>query len=425
MNEEKFEACLKAYVEHCLKSTWVKDESYKFYFANWLSRKVVIGVQTPEKILSLCRDSLKQDYSLKKDLSKIGVQFLQKSGKEKLSVPISISDVEIVKYLRKNEIPDESFFKDRGTSYTGLSGWLGTLLPSNFLPVVTTDFHESISYLFDLTDFPERGYPFFKEAQNYFQETKKYLKQRDLDQLFLANIISYLQQEYPNVQKKHYEETDWNWLTQDFHLYIFRNYLNDIPSKNATTNQSPVKPNYNSKDDIADSVAKLAIDFHLELYQPVIFTYGSDDPAAENRDLKFDKDYYLKRYQNQLEKGSWAEEVVKMDEINYLVRCGRLDLVECVQIVSENPDLGYDIVSCELDGTPKQIEVKSISAGDPKKFFMSASELRKSIELSNYYLYCVSSINNQVQKIYRLKSPDLNNQDVFRLTPTNYEVSFL
>lgn len=166
MNEIKFTDCLKAYLEHCSTSSWIKDESYKFYFANWLSRKVVLKVQDTEKILNYCKEALRKDYSLNEDLSRIGVQFLQKSGRKKLSIPIILSDVEIIKYLAENDIPDESFFKQRGTSYPGLSCWLGTLIPEKFMPVGTTDFQETVCYLFDLENLPKAGYNFFIETKN-------------------------------------------------------------------------------------------------------------------------------------------------------------------------------------------------------------------------------------------------------------------
>lgn len=426
MNSNKFDSCLQAYLEHCLSTTWIKDESYKFFFANWLYRSVNIKLQSSEKILLICKQSLKNDYSVGKESSRFGVQFLQKSGREKLSIPISLSDVEIVKYLSDSEIPDESFFKKRGTSYPGLSGWLGTLIPTKFMPVVTSDFHETISYLFDLDSFPESGYPFFVETQKYFIETKQYLKRQNLDQLYLNNILRYLEQEYPKVQKTRYEEIDWNWITQDFHLFIFRKYLHDMQFKKASSkNKYQSNENDETSKSTEEPVTELQLHFQLELYDPQVFTHDIDDLPTGNRNLKFDKDHYLNKYQKQLEKGSWAEELVKADEINHLVRCGKASLAGNVQIVSENPDYGFDILSFELDGTQKQIEVKSISKDDPKTFYISANELRKSGELPNYYIHCVSSINNDVQKIYRLKSPNLKDQNIFKMTATNYEVCFL
>ena len=98
MNENKFNDCLEVCLENCPSSTWVKDECYKLYLANWVSRKVILNIQSAEKILTYCKESLKKDYSLKEDLSRIGVQFLQMSGREKLSIPIS-NDIKILQYL--------------------------------------------------------------------------------------------------------------------------------------------------------------------------------------------------------------------------------------------------------------------------------------------------------------------------------------
>src|SRR4051794_17741452 len=113
MNELKFQQCLDAYLNYCSTSKWMQDECYKFFFANWLSRKVSLQVQEPGKILGYCKEALKRDYSLRDQVSKLGVQFLQKSGRKKLSRPIELTDIEIIKYLDKNEIPGEEFFKYR------------------------------------------------------------------------------------------------------------------------------------------------------------------------------------------------------------------------------------------------------------------------------------------------------------------------
>jgi hypothetical protein len=99
---------------------------------------------------------LKINYSLKNELSRTGVQFLQKGGREKISVPISLNDIAIIKYLSENDLPQEDFFAKRGTSYTTLSGWLSTLIPNTFMPLVIDDFHESICFLFDINEFPKK-----------------------------------------------------------------------------------------------------------------------------------------------------------------------------------------------------------------------------------------------------------------------------
>lgn len=234
MNLEKFNHALEVYVKHCETSTWITEESYKFYFANWLFKKVNLGLQSNEKIYQNCRQSLKRDYSLKRDLSNIGVNFLQKSGREKLSIPIKMTDIEIVQFLKDNDIPNEDFFKRRGTSYPALAAWLGTLLPKQFVPLGTSDFHETVTFLFDLEDFPRGGYKFFLQTQKYFKETKQHLKAHNLERLYIENINQYLKEnDYKKSIKKKYEELDWNWITQDFHLFIFRKYLHDRPFKKA------------------------------------------------------------------------------------------------------------------------------------------------------------------------------------------------
>lgn len=164
----------------------------------------------------------------------------------------------------------------------------------------------------------------------------------------------------------------------------------------------------------------------LELYCPPLFNLAEHNEHVEDRNVEFVNQDYLSKYQNQLAKGSWAEEEVKKDEMAFLTKCGRQDLAEKVKIVSANPDHGFDVLSYELDDTLKQIEVKSISSDNPKSFYISDHEMRKSQQLSNYYIYCVlSNTHSNVLKIYRLKNPNLNDENIFKVVPTNFEVCFI
>lgn len=142
------------------------------------------------------------------------------------------------------------------------------MVPRKFMPVVTIDFHESIPYLFDFENLPKGGYDFFVMSQTFFQTTKTYLKKFNLNELYLDKIITYLKEnDYAKTQKNKYEEIDWNWITQDFHLYIFRKYLSDRPFK---------KYMQENKVRSTESAPLIETDlirtqFALELYTPVRF----------------------------------------------------------------------------------------------------------------------------------------------------------
>lgn len=67
---------------------------------------------------------------------------------------------------------------------------------------------------------------------------------------------------------------------------------------------------------------------------------------------------------------------------------------------------GYDILSTEMDGTPRHIEVKAArETGGELSFFISPNELEVSRELANYHLYLVfeAGSNNPVVRTFRAR----------------------
>ena len=133
---------------------------------------------------------------------------------------------------------------------------------------------------------------------------------------------------------------------------------------------------------------------------------------------------YIKQLEKQMEIGNLAEEIVLNSEIEFL-RNDYPDLAEKIRSVANNPKLGFDIISFEIDGTQKQIEVKAISTNKSNKsFFLSRNELRKSKEYPNYYLYCVSELSSEKPKILRIKQPNFENENDFKMEPMTYKITF-
>ena len=119
--------------------------------------------------------------------------------------------------------------------------------------------------------------------------------------------------------------------------------------------------------------------------------------------------------------GKIAESIVLEHEKKYLIKHGKLDLSKKVSDdPSYLPSLGYDIDSYELDGTPKQIEVKSLSNGD--KFYITRNELERSKSLENYYLYLVIDGKTDFPLIEYKKQPDFLDPTLFNMIPENYQV---
>ena len=156
----------------------------------------------------------------------------------------------------------------------------------------------------------------------------------------------------------------------------------------------------------------------LELYQPKKVV---DIESLTNDENEID---YLENHRRLMEIGDLAESIVLENEIEFL----KVDfpvLAKKVRLVSNNPNLGFDILSFETDEKQKQIEVKAISENkNCKSFIISRNEVSKSKTYSNYYVYCVSEINSGKPKILRIKNPDFENNDKFLIEPLTYKITF-
>lgn len=156
----------------------------------------------------------------------------------------------------------------------------------------------------------------------------------------------------------------------------------------------------------------------LEIYQPKKVV-----DLDNFKELESEVDY-LEIHRKQMEVGDLAEKIVYESEINFL-KPNFPHLAKEVRIVSGNPAIGCDIVSFELDGTQKQIEVKAISENKNKKsFIITRNELLKSKTFKNYYVYCVSDLYSDNPKIRRIRKPDFEDSEVFIIEPLSFKITF-
>jgi hypothetical protein len=229
LNLSKFTDCLTKYRRDGGRTLWVKNELPKFYFANLLSRRIQLRVQTAEMNFEICERIQEKNYYYNNlDTRIAGIQILKETGNQKFSEPITRGDVSIFKKMIEKNSWGEDDFAEKGMSYSALSGWLGTLLPIRFMPVTSTLFRHTISYLFDLDVKLQQldNFEFFQHSQKYFYLTKRRLREINLDSLYLKDIAEYVKFKYPKSNlKTKYDEYDLNWITQDFHLFIFREIL--------------------------------------------------------------------------------------------------------------------------------------------------------------------------------------------------------
>ena len=87
-----------------------------------------------------------------------------------------------------------------------------------------------------------------------------------------------------------------------------------------------------------------------------------------------------------------GERAVAAREQQWLGDNGRPDPAAAVRHAAEleGDGAGYDVASCELDGSPRYIEVKTTRGGAETDFYMSANEVEFSRRRADtYYLYRV------------------------------------
>lgn len=142
----------------------------------------------------------------------------------------------------------------------------------------------------------------------------------------------------------------------------------------------------------------------------------STEEFYSNRNINFEGELNRKS-----ELGRKGEEAVVKYERDFLIAHGRADLANGVHRTSEingNAER-FDVLSYEVDGTPKYIEVKTTKGRATNKFHISESEVNFSHQYGDrYYLYRVYNLNPKNMLAEFIIKPGPINRD--NLTPTNY-----
>jgi hypothetical protein len=133
---------------------------------------------------------------------------------------------------------------------------------------------------------------------------------------------------------------------------------------------------------------------------------------------------YLKRSKKNKAIGDRGEQIVYFSEIKTLTALGRSDLAAKVKWVAEKEDgLGYDVLSRNLDGSKRHIEVKAnTKIAGHADFFLTAPELKKTGRLENYYIYYVYDVISKTPKIWQIENPFHPVKKGVRLVPSVYNV---
>jgi predicted HNH restriction endonuclease len=188
--------------------------------------------QTDEEILSILLDSQKIKYQ-----NRQGVQFIQKSGRKTLTAFLELKDIRLFRQFKDSHF-EKIDWTTRTMSYTALSAWLSSLFPPKIYPIPTTGLNETINYLFDtdLVNFPKTGSNYISACQEFMKKSEVELKNYPIEEIHLKTWNKYYSNNIQlNIKPKlKFDKGDWNWLTQDLHLFIYRKVLNLYKSKGAT-----------------------------------------------------------------------------------------------------------------------------------------------------------------------------------------------
>jgi hypothetical protein len=129
---------------------------------------------------------------------------------------------------------------------------------------------------------------------------------------------------------------------------------------------------------------------------------------------------YLERQERNRDVGVTGERLVVEHERAWLAAQGCPDLAEQVAHVPSTlgDGAGYDVSSFLLDGLPHHIEVKATRGSINAPFFMSANELRHSLDHPGAYsIYRVFDLGPN-PRFYKLTG-DMN--EILDLTPVSYQ----
>lgn len=183
-----------------------------------------------------------------------------------------------------------------------------------------------------------------------------------------------------------------------------------------------------------DDVTPLLKDYVLDLPSPeetkpefISLATGELVNASETAPKKQSGviDFERKNRRNKMV-GNQGEDVVFLVEKQELCRQGRPDLAKEVKAVCKtDDDAGFDILSFELNGTPKRIEVKSTVSRPPTPnsgftFFLSSNEYDQARKSENFYLYIVFDVKSKSPKIWRIKNPASLEPKHLALRPSAY-----
>jgi hypothetical protein len=134
-----------------------------------------------------------------------------------------------------------------------------------------------------------------------------------------------------------------------------------------------------------------------------------------------DEDHFWQRDIERRRLGRLAQDIALKSECRRLRESGYPNPENAVQAVWDQPGRGYDILSCELDGMPRYIEVKAArQSGARLSFFLTQNEWKQSRSLPNYRFYIVLNAQSSNPAVKVIDSAEVTAEC---LIPVNYLAS--
>jgi hypothetical protein len=309
----------------------------------------------------------------------------------------------LIKYdkYNRNEIhdifsPHTTFQPSRGT--WGLQGIVKVPNTKRDYVFMVTFEQSTVTYNFEESVTDNGILTWQSQPQQHFEEKRilhfiNHDHEKDNIYLFLRTNkkslytylgkLAYFSHDHERERPVHFKWKILDWDITDEVLATMKLRLLPSNSADSSSNQliisnPPYETNINSKDE--HSFIGKKIDF------------------AENE-------------KNNRELGLAGEELVINKEKEYLIQNGRYDLAEKVihtsQVIGDGT--GFDIMSFDLEGTKKYIEVKTTKGGAGTPFYISSSEYQFAYDTNNYFLYRLYNFdeNRKYADYFILKLDDL------------------
>ncbi|MEI2696014.1 MAG: DUF3883 domain-containing protein [Saprospiraceae bacterium] len=124
--------------------------------------------------------------------------------------------------------------------------------------------------------------------------------------------------------------------------------------------------------------------------------------------------------------GDRGEQIVFKAEKDFLIINGQKALAKKLDKVSETDDtLGYDLISFDLDGNKKFIEIKTtLKPIGESNIFMTSNEINRASEQTNYFIYIVYEAGTKEPKIWKIEGDTLLSDKHVIKEPILYKLKF-